>query len=62
MSQVHEVVGRGEADAEDLFDMVLDSGGATDARFYVIGQNELIAPSVTEMKAWLMARGYCTPH
>ena len=50
------------ADTEDLFDMVLDSGDeATDARFYVLGQNSLIAPSVMEMKACLIARGYCTP-
>ena len=50
------------ADTEDLFDMVLDSDSeATDASFYGLGQNELIADSVASMKAWLMARGYCTP-
>ena len=40
--------------------MVLDPDG-TDAWFYVLGQNELIADSVASMKAWLMARGYCSP-
>ena len=50
----------GQEDTEDLFDMVLDADG-TDAHFYGLGQNSLIASSVMEMKAWLMARGYCTP-
>ena len=48
----------GQEDTEDLFGMVLDPD-CTDARFYVLGQNEGITDSVVEMKAWLIANGYC---